>query len=152
MQELEGTDVVGHEDTPSGDRDVAVHLAHWLGEGPTVREVHKGDVDRVEQTHPRREEDRQTQYVPEGRALGDAGPGEHEEGDLGEGVESQPEDTSGVHLPWRVSNSSEATEESHLESPSVPMLLEFAVVEAPRALLDEQAHDAHQDNEIQDGD
>src|SRR3954468_24706523 len=49
LQQLYGADDPRGGDGQSGDREVVVDLAHRLGEGPAVGEVHERSVDRVEQ-------------------------------------------------------------------------------------------------------
>ena len=60
-EQLDPADQQRDRDRQPGDRDVVEDLAHRLGERPAVGEVHERAVERVEQRHAGREQDRQAQ-------------------------------------------------------------------------------------------
>ena len=133
----------------AGDGEVVIDLAHGLGEGPAVGEVHERAVDRVEQRHAGGEEHRQAEdRVPRQPRAGRAG-GQEEQRDLGRGVEAQAEeDAQRVHLPRLADRPREAPEEAVHEPARLQQVLEL-VLGGPAAHVAEDAHDAHEDDEVQ---
>ena len=99
-QQLDRADQQRDRHRQPGDREVVVDLAHRLGERPAVGEVHERAVDRVEQRHAGGEQDRQAEDRVERQAAARRAAGEHEQRDLGRGVEAQAEQhAERVHVP-----------------------------------------------------
>ena len=112
-----------------GDGDVVVDLAHRLGERPAVGEVHEAAVDRVEQAHAGREQDRQGQDRVPGQRERRRAAGEDQQADLGGGVEAEPEQHADrVHVPRLGDRLGGAAEEAVHEAAVVQVLLQLGLV------------------------
>ena len=132
-EQLDGADDERDRHRERGDGEVVIDLAHGLGEGPAVGEVHERAVDRVEQRHAGGEEHRQAEdRVPRQPGAGRAR-GQEEQRDLGRRVEAQAEeDAQRVHLPRLADRAREAPEEAVHEPARLQQVLELVLGRRPR--------------------
>src|SRR5579859_626418 len=151
--QLDGTDDQRDGDREPGDHDVVVDLAYWTGERPAVREVHEAAVDGVEQAHPRGEEYGQGQDRVPGQVEHRRPAREYQQGDLGRGVEPEPEQQPDrVHLPGLVDRLRGPGQDPVDEAALVEVVLERGLVVRPAAHLPEDLDDPDQDHQVDDPD
>ena len=152
-EDFDGPDEERRHHRQARDHDVVIDLADRPRERPAVGEVHEAPVQRVEQAHTRREEDGQRQHGVERQPARHRRPRQHQQGDLGGGVEAEAEEHADrVDLPRRVDAPGERPEEPVHEAALVELLLELIVVVEAPAQVHEDADDRHQDHEVERGD
>ncbi len=87
-----------------------------------------------------------------GRPDTTAVPDSDQQGNLCRGIEAQPEqEADGIHLPWRIDAPGHGSEEAVHQAAVVELTFQLLVVEYTPAHGNEQPHDRHQNNDIQDG-
>ena len=132
-EQLDRADEQRHRDRQARDRDVVEDLAHRLGERPAVGEVHERAVERVEQRHPGGEQDRQAEDRVQRQPAGGAGAGQHQQRDLGRGVEPEPEQAAErVHVPRLAHRPGRAPVEAVHEARGCRAGLQLGLVEVAR--------------------
>ena len=136
-------------DRERGDGDVVVDLANRLRERPAVGEVHERPVEGVEQRHAGGEEDRQGEHRPPRQARGDRAAGDHQQADLGDGVEAEAEqEAHRVHVPRLGDRLGDLAQDPVEEAALVELALELGLVVPAVPQLAEDLHDADQRSEV----
>src|SRR5262249_22962404 len=152
-EDLHGADEKRDEHRQPGDGQVVVDLADRAGEGPVVGEVHEAPVGGVEQAHAGGEQDGQRQDRVERQPAADRRAGQHQQRDLGGGVEPEPEqDADRVDLPGGIHPARERAEDPVHQAALGQLLLEFLVVVGTPAHLPEHLENPGQHDQVERGD
>jgi hypothetical protein len=138
----------GHRQT--GDREVVKDLADRPGERPAVGEVHERAIDRVEQAHPCRKQDREAENGIPRQSRRARAAGDDEQGDLGRGVEAEAEEhPDRVHLRRFRDRPGEPSKEAVHETTTAQRGVERLLVVGAGPHLAKHPHDAHKDREVE---